>query len=98
MSQSRLLVRKPAEPEGAGHRITPSSAGWTYVGFETRTLKAGAKSTLDTDSMEVCVVILSGKARVVASGFDFGRDRRARKRVRRPAVVGLSAATRPRHD
>ena len=59
-------------PDGVGHRITPASAGWRYVGFETRALKQGAKSRLDTGDDEVCVVILSGKARVTAEGFDSG--------------------------
>ena len=31
----------PRARDGVGHRITPDSAGWRYVGFETRTLKQG---------------------------------------------------------
>ena len=69
MPQSKLLVH-PAD--GVGHRITPASAGWRYVEFETRTLKEGAQSKLDTGGGEVCIVILSGKARVTANGFDTG--------------------------
>ena len=91
MSQSKLLVRPANGADGVGHRITPVSAGWRYVGFETRTLKQGAKSKLDTGGNEVCVVILSGKARVSADGFDFWNDRRTGERVRRTALVGLSA-------
>src|SRR5271157_4500198 len=72
MAQSKLLVHPQNGADGVGHRITPASAGWRYVGFETRTLKEGAKSKLDTGGEEVCVVILSGKARVTASGFDSG--------------------------
>ena len=65
MAQSKLLVHPAADAaDGVGHRITPASAGWRYVGFETRTLKQGAKSKLDTGGEEVCVVILSGKARL----------------------------------
>src|ERR1700690_2697055 len=73
MGQSKLLVH-PAQgaADGVGHRITPASAGWRYVGFETRTLKQGAKSKLDTGGDEVCIVILSGKARITATGFDSG--------------------------
>jgi 5-deoxy-glucuronate isomerase len=71
--QSKLLVHPSAHgADGVGHRITPKSAGWRYVGFETRTLKEGAKSKLDTGGEEVCVVILSGKARVTAGSFDSG--------------------------
>ena len=91
MAQSKLLVHPQKGADGVGHRITPASAGWRYVGFETRTLKQGAKSKLDTGGEEVCVVILSGKARVSADGFEFWNDWRAGKRVRRAAVVGLSA-------
>src|SRR5208337_80129 len=72
MAQSRLLVHPAKAADGVGHRITPESAGWRYVGFETRALKRGAKSELDTGDKEVCVVILSGKARVAAEGFDSG--------------------------
>src|SRR6516164_11578355 len=73
MAQSKLLVHAVRGADGVGHRITPASAGWRYVGFETRTLKQGAKSKLDTGGDEACIVILSGKARVTAGGFDSGR-------------------------
>jgi 5-deoxy-glucuronate isomerase len=72
MAQSKLLVHPPKPADGVGHRITPESAGWRYVGFETRTLKRGAKTELDSDGREVCVVILSGQARVTAGDFDSG--------------------------
>ena len=72
MPQSNLLVHARRAGDGVGHRITPESAGWRYVGFETRTLKTGETSKLATDSREVCVVVLSGKARVTAEGFDSG--------------------------
>ena len=72
MAQSKLLVHPSRGGDGVGHRITPASAGWGYVGFETRTLKQGAKSKLDTGGEEVCVVILSGRARVTVDGFDSG--------------------------
>ncbi len=70
MSQSELIVHAAAN--GTGHRITPASAGWRYVGFETRALKAGVKSDLDTGDRETCAVLLSGKARVISGGFDSG--------------------------
>ena len=72
MAESRLVVHKADGSDGVGHRITPASAGWRYVGFETRSLKQGARSTLDTGEREVCAVILSGKARIGADGFDSG--------------------------
>ena len=92
MAQSKLLVHPQiGAADGVGHRITPASAGWRYVGFETRTLKQGAKSKLDTGGDEICVVILSGKARVSAEGFEFWNHRRADERVRWAALVGLPA-------
>src|ERR1700692_2927357 len=73
MAKSKLLVHPAADAaDGVGHRITPASAGWRYVGFETRTLKQGAKSKLDIGDNEVWFVILSGKARVTTDGFDSG--------------------------
>ena len=70
MSQSELIVHAAAN--GAGHRITPASAGWRYVGFETRTLKAGAKSELDTGGREKSASsLLSGKARVICRRLRF---------------------------
>ena len=69
---SRLLV--PAKPaaDGVLHDITPQSAGWTYVGFSTRKLTSGAPAEFDTGERELCLVVLSGKARVTAKGFDSG--------------------------
>ena len=72
MAQSKLLIHPAKAADGIGHRITPESAGWRYVGFETRALRQGATSPLDSGDKEVCVVILSGKARVTAKGFDSG--------------------------
>jgi 5-deoxy-glucuronate isomerase len=72
MAQSKLLVHAARGDDGVGHRITPESAGWRYVGFETRKLKRGARSALDTEGTEVCVDVLSGKARITANGFDSG--------------------------
>jgi len=73
MPQSKLLVHPDHAADGVGgHRITPQNAGWRYVGFETRTLKRGATSELDTGDRELCIVVLSGKARVVAGSFNSG--------------------------
>ena len=72
MPQSNLIVHARRTGDGVGHRITPETAGWRYVGFETRALKKGETSKLATDGREVCVVVLSGKARVTAGGFDSG--------------------------
>ena len=91
MAQSKLLVHPQRGADGVGHRITPASAGWRYVGFETRTLKEGAKSKLDTADEEVCVVDPLGQGAGDRERLQLGNDRRAQKRVRRAALVGLSA-------
>ena len=72
MTQSQLLVHPKRSSDGVMHKITPESAGWRYVGFETRSLKAGDKSVLDTGDREVCAVILAGRARIAAGDFDSG--------------------------
>ena len=72
MANSKLLVHPRTSADGIIHSITPESAGWTYVGFETRKLDAGASAALNNGAMEVCIVMLTGKARVTMTGFDSG--------------------------
>jgi 5-deoxy-glucuronate isomerase len=68
-----LLVH-PSAPDALGqvHSISPASAGWTYVGFDVFDLKAGQGLTRETGETEVCLVLVSGKARVSGAGHDFG--------------------------
>ena len=68
------LLRHPTAPdsEGAIHRITPQSAGWTYVGFDLHRLGDGARLARETGEREVCLVLVSGKARVSAGSQSFG--------------------------
>jgi len=72
MAQANLLVHPSQSADGVRHRITPQSAGWTYVGFETREMKRGARTTIETGDREICVVVLTGKARVKAGDLDSG--------------------------
>ncbi len=72
MSRSKLLVHPRRSADGVRHRITPKSAGWSYVGFETRELAQGKRASLKTGEREICIVILSGKARVRTEGLDSG--------------------------
>ena len=65
------LLRKPAK-SGHLHHVTPENAGWTYVGFDVHRLAAGEKLTAATGRREVCLVMLSGKARVASGGQDMG--------------------------
>ena len=74
MTQSQLLVH-PHAPERDGRvlAVTPQSAGWTYVGFEVFDLVDGAVVERETSDTEVCLVVISGHARVSAGAEDFGR-------------------------
>jgi 5-deoxy-glucuronate isomerase len=67
-----LRVR-PTAPDAAGRvlTITPSSAGWKYVGFEVRRLAAGQEIVLTSAGRETCVVILTGTADVRIGELSF---------------------------
>ena len=68
---SRLLV-KPSGDHGKVISITPQSAGWRHVGFEVQKLAPGESAAAATGNREVCLVLVSGKARAKAGGRDFG--------------------------
>src|SRR5205823_1052134 len=59
-----LLVRSAAEPAGDGLlvEVSPTSAGWRYVGFEVLRLAGGRRAERRTEGREVCAVLLSGRA------------------------------------
>jgi 5-deoxy-glucuronate isomerase len=67
---SKLLL-KPAAG-GTTHRVTPESAGWTYVGFELRRLAPGGIAEGGEAGRECCLVFVTGKGRVSADGQDLG--------------------------
>ena len=68
---SRLKLR-PSGTSGRVLQVTPESAGWTYVGFELLRLAPGEKAGAWTGHREVCLVLVSGKAKVEAGNTDFG--------------------------
>ncbi len=68
---AKLLV-KPDGTKGKVHDITPQSAGWDYVGFSLYRLSCGQKVSEVTDSEEVILVLVEGKAEISGSGEDFG--------------------------
>ena len=68
---SRLLV-KPRTDHGQVIHITPQSAGWRHVGFDVHKLAPGDDASATAENREVCLVLVSGKARVKAGGRDFG--------------------------
>lgn len=69
---SKLRVRPVTTASGPVHRITPTSAGWTYVGFDLHRLASGESVAAATADREVCLVLVSGRARIVAGGQDLG--------------------------
>ncbi|HRE20292.1 MAG TPA: 5-deoxy-glucuronate isomerase, partial [Rhabdaerophilum sp.] len=71
MPKFRLRPPKP-DTEGRTHHVTPQSAGWQHVGFETYTLRSGQTVARQGSDREHCIVMLSGHARVAAGGIDFG--------------------------
>jgi 5-deoxy-glucuronate isomerase len=68
---SHLLV-KPNRGKGPVHKVTPQNAGWTYVGFEVHDLSPGETIADETRDMEICLVLVAGRARITAGGKDFG--------------------------
>ena len=40
--------------------VTPTSAGWQYVGFSAHRLGAGERLALDLPGREICLVVLTG--------------------------------------
>jgi 5-deoxy-glucuronate isomerase len=49
-------------------RVTPSSAGWRYVGFSAYRLEPGATLALDFPGREICVVVLAGRIDIETCG------------------------------
>jgi 5-deoxy-glucuronate isomerase len=66
------LLRRPFGARGKVHEITPSSAGWRYVGFSLYRLRAGETASESTGTNEVIVVLVEGKAAIHAAGRDWG--------------------------
>lgn len=70
---SRLRVRPTApDTDGRTLSVTPESAGWGHVGFALHNLRPGQKvSGLEPDR-ELCLVLVSGAARIIAGFTDLG--------------------------
>jgi 5-deoxy-glucuronate isomerase len=72
------LLRKPRAASGHVHHIspesarTPSSPGWSYVGFDLHRLAPGEAVQEDTGDREAILVLVEGKARIDGAGRDFG--------------------------
>ncbi|BCP54533.1 5-deoxy-glucuronate isomerase [Kaistia sp. 32K] len=66
------LLVQPAGDHGRVVHVTPQSAGWGHVGFDLYRLAPGETAEGNTGDREVCLVLVSGKARVTGEEVDFG--------------------------
>ena len=66
------LLLRPKDVIGKIHDVTPTSAGWKYVGFGCYRLRAGENISEVTDDREAILVLVEGKAEIQAGGQDFG--------------------------
>jgi 5-deoxy-glucuronate isomerase len=64
---SKLLSRRQAPDDiGRTQNITPASAQWEYVGFESFTISAGDTLARSSGDRELCLVLVGGCASVQA--------------------------------
>jgi 5-deoxy-glucuronate isomerase len=68
---AKLLV-KPDAGMGRTIHVTPQSAGWGHVGFDLIKLAAGEEAGGNASGRELCLVMISGKARARVDRTDFG--------------------------
>lgn len=66
------LLKKPFGKHGKVHQITPATASWRYVGFSLYKLRLGDKIEEKTESNEIILVIVEGKAKISGDGRDWG--------------------------
>lgn len=66
------LQLKPRGATGLVHDVTPESAGWSHVGFALHVFETGAQASANTGAREVCLVLVSGRARIRVDGQDLG--------------------------
>ena len=62
----------PKADEGRIVRVSPETAGWTYVGFDLWKLKPGGLASGGEAGREACLVFISGTGKVTAGDQDFG--------------------------
>ena len=72
MASNLNLRVRPKGTTGQVHNITPASAGWSHVGFALHKLAAGESADGDAGMNELCLVLVSGKARISVDGVDLG--------------------------
>jgi len=54
-------------------RVTPESAGWTYVGFSAHRLVPGESLSVEEANREACIVVLAGRVTVIAGKHRWAR-------------------------
>lgn len=66
------LLRHPVGISGKVHDITPTTAGWGYVGFGLYRLLPGETAAEPTGETEAILVLVEGKAEIGARSKSFG--------------------------
>lgn len=56
------LLSRPQHHQACTQDISPASANWEYVGFQSYELKAGENLELSSQDKEMCLVLVAGKA------------------------------------
>lgn len=62
----------PRRDHGHILRVTPETAGWTYVGFDLWKLRPGETAAGGERDRETCLVFISGRGRVTAGVQELG--------------------------
>ena len=91
---ARLLV-KPNGENGKVHHITPESASWDYVGFSLHHLAPGERASEFTETREVILVLVEGRAEISAGGENLGElgDRMSVFERKKPHCVYIPNAS-----
>ena len=73
VTRTSLLVRGNAAPDRQGCvvTVTPESAGWRHVGFQSFRLRAGQAVRRQSVGEEACLVMLSGRCRARVAGTEW---------------------------
>jgi 5-deoxy-glucuronate isomerase len=70
MTTLRVRPRSP-DAKGLVTDVTPSNAGWRYVGFQVRHLRKGQTVDVAFSGREACVVVMAGAVDIEAGGQRF---------------------------
>lgn len=95
MSKLRIRPHAPAA-DGTVLSVTPESAGWSHVGFKLAKLADGQRHAGGESGRETCLVLVSGRADIVAGDahFDDVGGRASPFEDRAPGAVYVPAGVR----